>query len=278
MNKLRQFTVTLLTAVSTAAFGFGGVVTDPVSYTYYVQQLEQAMNQIKVAEEQVKKATDTYEEITSVDDRLAGNLSRAQNYVKKIQDLQDVSLKDARKSLLYTKKALEEIGEIPEYQDEISKEIDTVFGEENQGKNVWVSVEAQKRAQKQAAFKQAIIDSEVAHGKVELQLEELEALAVATNSTDSAKDATDVTNTILLAILDGQQEVVKQLANISRNLSLAEYDGAESKAEDVHIINGKDITNPDDWKSSSKDKVKTSSECNPFEGGCKREMSLFNNL
>lgn len=261
-------------AFSGFCFGFGGVVTDPVSYTYYVQQLEQAMNQIKLAEDQIKTATDTYDEITSVDERLTGNLARAQKNLKKIKDMQDLSLKDMRKSLMYAKNALEEVGEIPEYQESVSEEIDSIFGEENQSKNVWVSVEAQKRAQKQAAFKQAIIDSEVAHGKVNLQLEELEQLASATNESDTLKDSTDVTNTILLSILDGQQEVVKQLANISRNLSLAEYDGAESKKpEAVHIVDGKDLTNPNDWKVKSK-KPKTLAECGVFESNCYQD-SIF---
>lgn len=273
----QKLTALLLTCCFTGnAFSFGGVVTDPMSYTYYVQQIEQAMTQLKTMENHVKETTKVYEQVTSVDKRLIGNLNRAQAQLQKIKDMQDWTISDARKSLKYAKNALEEVGKIPEYQEEVTEGIDSVFGEENQSRNDWVSVEAEKKAKRQQALKQAVVDSEVAQEIITVQLEELETLAIATNTTDSLKDSTDVTNTILLSLLDGQREVIQQLANISRNIALANYEGKEQGGEGAHIINGKDLTNPDDWKTKGTYKPESMAECSPFDG-CKRksEINLF---
>ncbi|PML45582.1 hypothetical protein BCT75_04155 [Vibrio lentus] len=252
------------------AFGFGGVVTDPGSYSYYATQIEQAIEQVELAEDQIKQATKTYNKVVNVDKSITGNLNRADRSLKRISDLQNVSITDVRKSMQYAKKALDEVADIPQYHTEIESEIDKTFGEENQGRGDWVNVEAEKRANKQKALKRAIIDSEVAQGKIKLQDEQLEDLALATNETNSIKDATDVTNTALLQMIEGQNEIINLLANISKNLALAEYNGDENLSTKTHIINGKDITDKSDWKTNNRNKPKSYTECNPFVSKCNR--------
>ena len=268
--KLNKLSSMLVWVVSVNVFAFGGVVTDPGSYSYYAIQIDQAIQQVKLAEDQVKQATKTYDKITNVDKSITGNLMRAQKQLEKIKSLQDVSLKDTRKSLQYAKNALDEVAGIPEYKSDISKEIDKTFGEEAKA-NDWVNVEAQKRASKQKALKQAVIDAELAQGKVQLQTKQLEELAEATNQTDDLKDATDVTNTALIQMLEGQQEMITLLANISKNLALSDYDGDEES--NGYIINGKDLRNPEEFKfkGNGKGNKKTSDilkEC-PLFSGCK---------
>lgn len=244
LRKLTPFLISVL-SVNVFAFGGGGVVTDPGSYSYYGIQIEKAIEQIKIAEEQVKQATKTYEQVSNVDKRITGNVQRAQRNLQRIKDLQDLSLKDARKSLQFTKNALDEIAGIPEYKDDIEKNIDKTFGEETKKNNDWINVEAEKRAVRQVALKQAVVDAEMAHGKIEIQTKQLEELAVATNQTNDLKDATDVTNTALLSMLEQQQEMIVLLANISRSLAMADYNGREY--DDPYMVNGKDLRNPDDF-------------------------------
>lgn len=266
--------------VSTSAFSFigggaGGIVTDPTSYTYYTTQIEQAIDQVKLAEKQLKEVTKSYEMLTSIDENITGNLQRAQNYAKKIKDLkelQNLSLGDIRRSLIYTTKALDEIAEIPQYQNDIADGIDDVFGEEQQERNDWVSVEAEKKRSKQKAYKQAIVDSEVAQGKVKLQLEQMEELALATNTAETMKDSTDVANAILLQMLDRQQEMIKILSNISKNVAIAYYDGKDIEKKSS-IVDGKDLLKPSDWETKRNGKkAKTMSEmienCNPLLNKC----------
>jgi len=247
---MKRLTILLLFLIPTLAHSFGGVVTDPTSYTYYIEQIEQSMEQLKTMENQVKETTKVYDQVTSVDKRLMGNLNRAQKQLQKIKDMQDWTISDARKSLKYAKNALEEVGQIPEYQEEVTEGIDSVFGEEENKNNNWVSVEAEKKAMRQKSLKQAIVDSEVAQEIITVQLEELETLASATNTTDTLKDSTDVTNTILLSLLDGQREVIQQLSNISRNIALASYDGKDKENKKEREI--PDLTNPQNGNGDSK--------------------------
>lgn len=263
MNKLLFFCACFF---SSLAFSFGGVVTDPTSYTYYVQQIEQAMEQLKTMEKQVAETTKVYDQVTSVDKRLMGNLDRAQAQLQKIKDMQDWTISDARKSLKYAKRALEEVGEIPEYREEVTDGIDSVFGEKENKNNNWISVEAQKKAMRQKSLKQAIVDSEVAQEIIAVQLDELETLATATNATDTLKDSTDVTNTILLSLVDGQREVIQQLANISRNIALANYDGKDKENEKETDI--PDLTNPQNGNVGSKPYG-----CNVFDDCFKKQSS-----
>lgn len=267
--KLNKSSLILTWAVSFNAFSFGGVVTDPGSYSYYATQIEQAIEQVELAEDQVKQATKTYDKVTNVDKSLTGNLMRAQKQLEKIKGLQDVSLKDTRKSLQYAKNALDEISEIPQYKDDISEELDKTFGEDAKNGD-WINVEAEKRASKQKALKQAVIDAELAQGKIELQTKQLEELAEATNQADDLKDATDITNTALIQMLEGQQEMISLLANISKNLALSDYNGGDN--DKAYMVNGKDLRNPEEFEfdEKGKGKVKSTSEmlkeCNPFNG------------
>ncbi|MUK91895.1 hypothetical protein GNP80_05525 [Aliivibrio fischeri] len=252
---------------SSYAFSFGGVVTDPGSYTYYATQIETALKQLKQAEQQLKTAQDTYDSVTSIDKRLTGNLQRAQRSLSNFTDLKEVSIKDTRKSLQYAKKALDEVANISDYKADIEKQIDDVFGESE--RNDWVNIEAEKKASKQKALKQAIIDAETAQGKTELQLEHLTEFASAANSADTSKDAQDVTNALLLKMVENQGELITIMANISKNLALSEYDG-EQKASGANIVNGKDLLKAEQWKSPKSKTTKSLSEmmdgCNPFEG------------
>lgn len=255
------------------AIGFGGVVTDPGSYTYYGTQIEKAVKQIETLEKQYKQATQTYTKITSIDDNITGNIQRALNQLKKIKAMQDISLANGKKSLLFTKKALNEITDIPSVGEDISDNIDKTFGLEQQKRNDWISVEAEKKATKQKALKQAVIDAEVAQGKVDLQLKQIEDLASMTNSSDSIKDATDINNTILLQMAEQQQEMILLLSNISKNIALANYDGKDESNPELGYSNGKrngkSMTDKSDWSVKSKNKPKSMTSCDPFAETCK---------
>ncbi|MEZ8481157.1 hypothetical protein AB9R81_23435 [Vibrio cyclitrophicus] len=280
MNNKISITLSLIASIFYVGvvYSFGGVVTDPGSYSYYATQIEQAIEQVELAEDQIKQATKTYDKIVNVDKSITGNLQRADRSLKRISDLQNVSITDVRKSMQYAKKALDEVTDIPQYHTEIEGEIDKTFGEENQSRGDWVNVEAEKRANKQKALKRAIVDSEVAQGKIKLQDEQLEDLALATNETDSLKDATDVTNAALLQMIEGQNEIINLLANISKNLALAEYNGDENLSTETHIINGKDIRNKADWEVKNRNKVKSLSDCDSLNNqNCYGNDNPFSN-
>ncbi|WP_010320076.1 hypothetical protein, partial [Vibrio ordalii] len=77
MKRIKLTTALTLLTFTSHCFGFGGVVTDPGSYSYYATQIDQAIQQVKLAEDQVKQATKTYDKIVNVDKSITGNLMRA---------------------------------------------------------------------------------------------------------------------------------------------------------------------------------------------------------
>ena len=246
-----------LTLLSTGAFGFGGIVTDPGSYTYYVTQIETALKQLKQAEESLQTQIDTYTSVDSIDKNLTGNLSRARQSLEDFNDLKEMNIKDTRKSLQFASKALDEIKNIADYKGDIEDEIDDVFGDN--GDNAWVSVEAEKKKTRQRAFKQAIIDAETAQGKVDLQLENVTKLTETANSTQDMKDAQDVTNALLIKMIESQGELITIVSNVSKNLALSQYDGGDHKNK-ASVVNGKDLLKDEDWKIDNKKKPKTQME------------------
>ena len=208
--------------------GLGDVVTDPTSYAYYANQLKQGVEMLEFAEKKIQTAVDTYNKVTSLEENITGNFKRATKSLKKIKELQNLSSRDLKKSLKFAKKAIEEIEDIPEYKEDIGNNIDDVFGNEEKKApktGGWVSVSQKRKQARQQSYKQALVDSELTAAKIEMQLEKMEELASATNETTSLKDSTDVTNTILLEMLENQREMIKHMSNTSRNLSMAYYNG-----------------------------------------------------
>jgi hypothetical protein len=248
--------------ISNIAFGFGGVVTDPGSYSYYATQIEQAIEQVRLAEEQVNQATKTYNKVTSLEKNITGNAQRAGRNLEKIKDLQNISKIDIEKSLRYAKKALKDVEEIPEYKKGIMDGVDSIFSKDNKDGG-WVNVEAEKRAARQQSFKKSLVDSELTLGKIEIQYERMEELAQATNETDSLKDSTDVTNTILLEMLGNQRDLITLLANVSQNVSLAFYDGDSQKT--------KSQKTPSLTQDSKVNNKKAYAGCSPFDKSCNRK-------
>lgn len=274
----RFYSILLLAAlsISTEVFSFGSVVSDPGSYSYYGTQIEKAVRQIEVAQQQYKQAIETYNETVNIGNQLTGNLQRAKRQYEKLKEMQEQAVASGKRTLQFTKEKLETLGDLPKLYLQIDASIEDSFGEEQQDRNDWVSVEQEKRAKKQKAYKQAVIDSEVAKSKVNLQMKDLEDLTLATNTSSSLKDALDVNNSVLLQMVENQQELIMLLSTISKNIAMASYDGGDVKTQKGFKDgkrNGKSMTDKKDWgvkKRKSSRGSDSMADCNAFRstGGC----------
>lgn len=234
----------ILCVYSGFAVGFGGlgdVVSDPTSYTYYAEQLEQGIDMLEIQEKKLQKLVDSYNKLQNLENNVSGNIQRAKSTLNRIKALKEMTgTKDLRNALKYAKKALDEISDIPEHVTVIGDNVDEVFGNEEKKaskKGGWVSVSQKRKQARQQAYKQALVDSELTASKINLQLEKVEELATATNTATSLKDSTDVTNTILLEMLENQREMIKHLSNTSRNLSMAYYNGLPKPQRKIPNVN-----------------------------------------
>lgn len=221
--------------------GLGDVVSDPTSYTYYAEQLEQGIDMLEVQEKKLQKLIDSYNKLQNIENNVSGNIQRAKSTLNRIKALKEMTgTKDLRDALKYAKKALDDISDIPEHVTVIGDNVDEVFGnEEKKAPKIggWVTVSQKKKQARQQAYKQALVDSELAASKINLQLEKVEELATATNTATSLKDSTDITNTILLEMLENQREMIKHLSNTSRNLSMAYYNGLPKPQRKIPNVN-----------------------------------------
>jgi chromosome segregation ATPase len=256
-----------------SAFSFGGVVTDPTSYTYYVKQLEEAKKQLETAQESLDTITETKDGIFSIKSNVEGNLQRAQRSISRIKSLEDNIKDNPEDALNYASDALDDVSKIDKYRENVANNVEKQFGTLNDKVSDWGDVKTQKEIQaaKQEAAKKAIINAEVAKGKIAQQLEDLSSLANDANSATSLKDASDVNNAILLKMNENLVEIIALISDISQNISLAYYNGKENvDKEPAHMKDGKSMLNADDWKPTKTQKVKSLTErgCNPFSGEC----------
>jgi hypothetical protein len=276
---MRKFSTVILTLslFSSYSFGFGGVVTDPSSYTYYVEQIKAAKEQLKTAQQQFEEMEKTKDGVLNIQKNVTGNLLRAQKSLSNIAALKDQIKKNPKDFLEYSADALDDITKVDKYRADVTDNLNDTFGLE--GDNAiggWGDVKAEKTkpASQQRAAKNAIVGAEVAKGKIAVQLDDIEALSTAANTATSLKDSSDINNALLAKIALNQQEVIKLLADISQNISLYFYEGKENVDKvKASMVNGKDLLSDSDFKpNTSTNKPLSMSErgkkCNPFAGEC----------
>jgi len=241
------------------AFALGSVVTDIGAYSYYAEQIEAATSQLKKMEEQIKLATDTYNQISSIDDNLKGNYNRAVNAAKKLKDLRDIEdlseFSKIRRSIQYADGTLSDLLDSEEYAGTIDKNIDSLFGE---GSSEWTQLSAIK-SKKQQGYKNTIINAELAQAQARLQLETLDEYSAMVNSTTTSKDAQDATNTLMLEMLENQRQMILLMGEVSKNLAVAAYDGVTPGSEPTSYTGNK-ITDSNYWGMEKKG-VQTMSDC-----------------
>lgn len=242
------------------AFAFGSVVTDMGAYSYYAEQIEAATSQLKKMEEQIKLATDTYNQISNIDDNLKGNYNRAVNAAKRLKDLRDIEdlseFSKIRRSIQYADGTLSDLLDSEEYAGTIDKNIDSLFGE---GSSEWTQLSAIK-SKKQEGYKNTIINAELAQAQARLQLETLDEYSAMVNSTTNSKDAQDATNTLMLEMLENQRQMILLMSEVSKNLAVAAYDGITPGSNEPTSYTGNKITDSNYWGMEKKG-VQTMDDC-----------------
>jgi len=94
------------------------------------------------------------------------------------------------------------------------------------------------------------------------------------------KDAQDVTNALLIKMIESQGELITIVSNVSKNLALSQYDGGDHKNK-ASVVDGKDLLKPEDWKIKNKKSSKTQMEilnqCDSLNCNFKPELDLWSN-
>ena len=89
MKKIIIFIITVcLIASNAAAFGVGGVVTDPGSYTYYVEQIKVATEELENLKEQLDTAKSVLDETQKMRGLLEGAYNHAFSTIERLRKFQ----------------------------------------------------------------------------------------------------------------------------------------------------------------------------------------------
>lgn len=240
----RLFSAVSLAAVLLPASALAGMpVTDPMSYTYYVQQLKKMGEQVNQAADQVNKLGEINQQIQSMEGQLKGTYNRA---VGVLDDL---------------KKAKEQVEGVPGTIAQTGRDFADEAKELKEGKGAGKSVYKDARAALDALFKDprkkdgkegkdaakdkaerdrqyqarqaALRDSIVTADGLLQQMPEafanIEKLAKQIDTTQNVKDATDLTNRILIEMLKTLTQMLAVDSRLTQAQGLLNYKGVSEE-------------------------------------------------
>lgn len=206
-------------------------VTDPTSYTYYVQQIEQMVEQIQKQAEAVMELGNIKGLTTDVLGSVQGAYSYSQRLLGRLQDLQR-DLKYKGSSLKYQAARWKTIALEPKYEDitDISVILDDIFQDPRQeGVTVYRDLDEIYNA-RQGALKDVIVDAEQTLDSWEENVQRVEDLAAQAEATEDLGQAQVLTNVILSEILLCLQQMRRFDAQYGQATSLLQFQGVSEEA------------------------------------------------
>ena len=190
-----------------------------------VQELAQLQAVLVEAKATAETATEIFEEARKTANSLEGNLNVGRGIQGKISRLRRGV---ENSSVVFSQLPLEGNIDIEDVDfsnpEEIIEVLTDQFDRDIGMKQMEVYRASQAKA-KDAALKDAIVDSQRIIGEIPENLNTLSALAAEVDRTQTQKEATDLNNRLLLEILSIQTQQLELLARIARAEQLAAYTG-----------------------------------------------------
>ena len=220
-------TIIILSVVSAPAHAL--VVTDPTSYSYYVEQIKSATDTLKQAKENTETLGGVLEETEGMRANLEGNYNMLGNAINDIGALRNAeSAIPNINSLL----SLPGTGSMDNREKTLAA-LKTVFSDPTKDTyNPWIVHDAQGYLQ-QASKRNAIVHSNALLSSVGERLESLSGLAEQVDRTPNAKAAVDLTNRLLVEIIRGNIEMLMVLTRMEEMMALQDYKGVPEEAPSV---------------------------------------------
>jgi len=206
---------------------FAFTVTDPVSYTYYVQQIKKFTAQIDEAKKQVASLDVLKSTVASMNKTLKGNYNNAVGVVKSLKSLK-TSVTDMAGGLKHDLEKAKKLGKDFNGYTSALALLDRNFGDprlkDNRyaGKNLIYNV-------RQNALKNAIANAERVMQLMPERLEVIEQLAGKIDRTVNLKDSNDLQNRILVEMLKSNYELLILMSQLVGSELLMKYSGVTDK-------------------------------------------------
>jgi hypothetical protein len=228
--QLTRFFITCTFLILAPPTYSGGLaVSDPISYTYYVQQLEQATSAVKKGKETVESLGGLRNQVDTMTSQFRGNYARLMGIVGAVGDLyQEVeSIPSSIEAAEANFKSM--IGDYEQYA-KIDENLRKAFNDPRSAKyNPDVYLTHQYNV-KQLSKKNVIRASEYSLAKQKKRIDALGEISGQIDKTENVKDATDLNNRFLAELIKGQLEMLAILTRLAKMEALDGYAGYEDDA------------------------------------------------
>lgn len=209
----------------------GMAVTDPTSYTYYMQQLKEAQNQLSKLSEQITLAEETKKQVTDMAADVTGVYNRAKGIKDDLDRVKGIA-KNPRRVFSDAERILD-LAENPEQVfKEVDMNLDNIFVDlSDPDINPWM-VQRKKQNEVQKIFKDAMRNSEIELASMPARMEAIEKLAAQIDSTENIKDSQDLTNRLITELIIGQERMITILSQLAQAEVAAQFMGYDEEVAD----------------------------------------------
>lgn len=233
------------------ALGFGGmgdIVSDPKSYTYYAEQIKTAKEALQSAKDQLQTALEAKDIAQATQKNLEGTYRRAQRAVSNFKTMKERLENDPMR---FAESMIRDRRDVDKMMSDTANKVSRVYspaqrsmddinafaGLDDNGKkwsSTWQGVKSAQRKIARDELQKAVAGAEIVDALALDQIENIQDLSIKANSAMTQKDATDVTNALLLQMVEQNSQMVKLLSTISRNFALTELASSNNKTEDMY--------------------------------------------
>lgn len=242
------FSVVCVASISKDAHAIGGVgdvVSDPISYTYYVEQIEKTTESISVGKDQVENLAGLRDQVDDLTSQFRGNYNRALNLVNSVGDLHN-EVDTIPSSFDAAENEYNSLNGDYDGYSKVDENLNKAFNDprrKNYNPNL---VNAYKYNLQQLSKKNTIRSSEGLLDNQRNRINTLENISAQIDKTENSKDATDLNNRFLAELVKGQIEILAVLVRMAKIEALDGYSGYEDDVAKERIktlenrANGKD--------------------------------------
>lgn len=265
MKALTTLMAAIAMLASTQAHA-GMVVSDPVSYTYYVEEIKKMATQVEQGAKQIETLGGVLTTANDINNKMMGHYNRAQNLVRRMDRLQKVLTRDTHGDMFERLKQIGDAGRSTggvmrgtateaKYagQDyaaltgedlfaDTRKVLEWNFGDPRDQSDPMAkyrTADAKYQAQ-QEALKNVVATSQATLGGIKDRMDTINDLAGQVNQTANMKDAQDLTNALLVEVLKTLTDMLAVAAQANQAAALFNYNGATDKtfAERQKVLAG----------------------------------------
>lgn len=221
---------------ATSSFGFGGVVTDPVSYGYFAEQITAAGEQLKKTTDVLNKAKEQVENLKVVQNKVQGVGNQLKGHYDRAKGLVD-KVKGVREKLEKTPTTLQ--GQYAKWKNldfiDPQKALEEFF-EDPRANNANLYKALDRRYEvRQMALKNSIMNAEVLLQAAPGRMKVIEGLSGQIDGTENVKDAADLNNRIMIEMWTAVEEIKMLLAHLAEAQGLMNFSGVSKEVTTARV-------------------------------------------